>query len=124
LADIPGLISGASEGKGLGHKFLRHVARTKMILHLVSVENEDALESYYAIRKELESYAHGLVEKDEWIIVTKKDLVLEADIATPVKDLAKTGNRVFVISENDPDSIKTLQDALVAHLREIDAQVK
>jgi GTP-binding protein len=122
LADIPGLISGASEGKGLGHKFLRHVARTKMILHLVSLENEDALESYYAIRKELESYQHGLVEKDEWIILTKKDLVLEEDIESRVADLAKTGNRVFVIEENDPDSVKTLQDALVAHLRELEAE--
>ena len=121
LADIPGLISGASEGKGLGHKFLRHVARTKMILHLVSLENEDALESYYAIRKELESYQHGLVEKDEWIILTKKDLVLEEDIESRVADLAKTGNRVFVIEESDRDSIKILQDALVAHLREVDA---
>jgi len=124
LADIPGLISGASEGKGLGHKFLRHVARTKMILHLVSLENEDALESYYAIRKELESYQHGLVEKDEWIILTKKDLVLEEDIESRVANLAKTGNRVFVISETDPDSVKTLQDALVAHLREAESEAQ
>ena len=122
LADIPGLISGASEGKGLGHKFLRHVARTKMILHLVSLENEDALDSYYAIRKELESYQHGLVEKEEWIILTKKDLVLEDDIQERVETLEKTGNRVFVIEENDPDSVKTLQDALVAHLRELEAE--
>ena len=124
LADIPGLISGASEGKGLGHKFLRHVARTKMILHLVSLENEDALESYYAIRKELESYQHGLVEKDEWIILTKKDLVLEEDIESRVANLAKTGNRVFVISETDPDSVKTLQDALVAHLRQAESEAQ
>jgi GTP-binding protein len=124
LADIPGLISGASEGKGLGHKFLRHVARTKMILHLVSLENEDALESYYAIRKELESYQHGLVEKDEWIILTKKDLVLEEDIESRVADLAKTGNRVFVIEESDRDSIKVLQDALVAHLREQETEAE
>src|SRR6056297_1185518 len=121
LADIPGLISGASEGKGLGHKFLRHVARTKMILHLVSLENEDVQKAYYAIRSELESYAHGLVEKEEWIIVTKKDLVLEGDIESSVKTLEKTGNSVFVISENDPDSIKQLQDTLVSHLREIEA---
>ena len=124
LADIPGLISGASEGKGLGHKFLRHVARTKMILHLVSLENEDALESYYAIRKELESYQHGLVEKDEWIILTKKDLVLEEDIESRVANLAKTGNRVFVISETDRDSVKTLQDALVAHLRQAESEAQ
>jgi GTP-binding protein len=95
-----------------------------MILHLVSLENEDALESYYAIRKELESYQHGLVEKDEWIILTKKDLVLEEDIESRVANLAKTGNRVFVISETDPDSVKTLQDALVAHLRQAESEAQ
>jgi GTP-binding protein len=123
LADIPGLISGASTGKGLGHKFLRHVSRTKMILHLVSLENEDVSEAYYAIRSELESYAQGLVEKEEWIILTKKDLVLEGDIEQRVNTLEKIGNRVFVIAENDPESIKNLQDALVAHLRASEPEV-
>ena len=52
LADIPGLIEGASEGKGLGHKFLRHVKRTKMLAHLVSLENEDPLAVYKTVRKE------------------------------------------------------------------------
>ena len=120
LADIPGLISGASEGKGLGHKFLRHVARTKMILHLVSLENDDTLEAYYAIRSELQSYAHGLADKEEWIVLTKKDLATKEDIDTRAAILAKNENRVFVISENDPDSVKQLQDALVAYLREIE----
>jgi len=124
LADIPGLISGASEGKGLGHKFLRHVARTKMILHLVSLENEDVKEAYYAIRSELDSYAHDLTQKQEWIILTKKDLVLEEDIQERVEALEKTGNRVFVISETDPDSVKTLQDALVAHLRQAESEAQ
>lgn len=117
LADIPGLISGASTGKGLGHKFLRHVSRTKMILHLVSLENEDVSKAYYDIRKELESFGSELVEKEEWIILTKKDLVEQDVLASAVATLEKIGNRVFVLSENDPDSVKELQDALVAHLR-------
>ena len=58
LADIPGVIEGASEGKGLGHKFLRHIKKTKMLLHLISVENNDVVESYKQIRHELESYDH------------------------------------------------------------------
>ena len=54
LADIPGLIEGASEGKGLGHKFLRHIKRTKVLLHCLSLENEDVVSAYKVIRKELE----------------------------------------------------------------------
>ncbi len=116
IADIPGLIEGAATGKGLGHKFLRHVSRTKMLLHLVSLENESVPDAYYTIRKELESYAESLVEKEEWIILTKKDLVSQDSIDSIVSSLAKTKNRVFVISENDPDSIKNLRDELVSHL--------
>ena len=116
IADIPGLIEGAAEGKGLGHKFLRHVSRTKMLLHLVSLENENVSETYYTIRKELESYAHDLTDKEEWIILTKKDLVLQEDIDAAVESLAKTEKRVFVISENEPESIKKVGDELVAHL--------
>ena len=116
IADIPGLIEGAAAGKGLGHKFLRHVSRTKMLLHLVSLENEDIRNTYETIRHELESYAHSLSEKEEWIILTKKDLVEQGYIDTAVADLAKNEKRVFVISENDPDSIKELRDALVAHI--------
>jgi GTP-binding protein len=117
IADIPGLIEGAADGKGLGHKFLRHVSRTKMLLHLVSLENEDVESTYNTIRNELESYAHSLVEKEEWIILTKKDLVEQDYIDGVVASLAKTGKRVFVISENDPDSIKDLQDQLITHIR-------
>lgn len=117
IADIPGLIEGAAEGKGLGHKFLRHVSRTKMLLHLVSLENDDVESTYYAIRKELETYANSLTKKEEWIILTKKDLVEQDYIDSVVKDLAKAEKCVFVISENDPESIKDLQDQLVAHIR-------
>ena len=71
LADIPGLIEGASEGKGLGDKFLRHIKRTKMIAHLVSLENEDVLAAYKTIRGELEAYDKDLAEKDEIILLTE-----------------------------------------------------
>jgi len=116
IADIPGLIEGAAAGKGLGHKFLRHVSRTKMLLHLVSLEDDDVEHTYNTIRNELESYAHALTEKEEWIILTKKDLVEQSYIDEVVATLAKTEKRVFVISENDRDSIKQLQDELVTHI--------
>jgi len=117
LADVPGLIEGAAEGKGLGHRFLRHVSRTKMLLHLVSLENEDPVAAYYTIREELSSYDTSLTEREEWIVLTKKDLVNQDFIDTTVAALAKTENRVFVISQSDPESYKMLQDSLVSHMR-------
>ncbi len=118
LADIPGLISGASSGKGLGHKFLRHVSRTKMLLHLISLDEGEVLNKYYAIQKELNEFDETLAGKEEWIILTKKDLVNEQDIKDAIKDLEKIEKRVLVISEFDEESIKNLSDTLVSHLRE------
>jgi GTPase len=118
LADIPGLISGAATGKGLGHKFLRHVSRTNMLLHLVSLEHEDPLKAYYTIREELSAYDKSLAEKEEWIILTKKDLVNQEDIEKITKALAKTENRVLVVGQDDPNSYKKVGDELVTHLRQ------
>jgi len=117
LADIPGLIDGAADGKGLGHKFLRHVTRTKMLLHLVSLEHEDPVLMYESINQELGKYDEALLEKEQWIILTKKDLVNKEDIDSIKKLFDKFDKRVFVIAENDPESVKVLQDALVTHLR-------
>ena len=71
IADIPGLIEGASEGKGLGDEFLRHVERTKVLLHLVDVYSEDAGKAYKDIRKELENYSSELAERPELVVLTK-----------------------------------------------------
>lgn len=117
IADIPGLISGAATGKGLGHKFLKHVSRTKMLLHLVSLEHNDPVSEYYTIREELAKYDNGLIDKEEWIILTKKDLVNKEYIDDIINKLAKTENRVLVIGQNDAESYKILQDELIKHLR-------
>jgi len=116
IADIPGLIEGASDGKGLGHKFLKHVSRTKMLLHLVSLENEDPVSAYYTIRDELSRYDKSFSDKEEWIILSKKDLVEQEHIDSIVKELAKTENRVLVISNEDLDSFKNLRDELTQYL--------
>ncbi len=118
LADIPGLIEGAATGKGLGHKFLRHVTKTKMLLHLVSLEGEDPINDYYTISKELADYDKSLVEKEQWIIFTKKDLVDQAKIDQVLKDIDKNDKRVFVISCESGEGVKELRDSLVSHLRE------
>lgn len=118
LADIPGLIEGASKGKGLGHKFLKHVTRTKMLLHLVSLEEEDPLNTYYTILKELSDYDKSLTEKEEWIILTKKDLISSDKIEEVLKGIDTNKKRVFVISNITGEGVKELQDALVLRLRE------
>ena len=117
LADIPGLIEGASEGKGLGDKFLRHIKRTKMIAHLVSLENEDVLEAYKTIRAELEAYDKDLAEKDEIILLTKTDMVDEKTVEAAKKKLAKFKKPIFTISVYDDPAIKAFADEFVKILR-------
>jgi len=117
LADIPGLIEGASEGKGLGHKFLRHIKRTKMIAHLISLENEDVMGAYRTIRKELEQYDKELGKKEEIIILTKTDLVDEKTLKKAQKELSVLKSRLFALSVYDDASLKHFADALVKLLR-------
>lgn len=118
LADIPGLIEGAASGKGLGHKFLRHVSRTKMLLHLISLENENVLDAYNTIHKEVVEFGNGLAEKDEIILLTKTDLVDDARIAEAKAQLKKTGREIYAISVIDEESIKNFRDILIKKLRE------
>ena len=75
IADIPGLIEGAHEGLGLGDRFLGHVERTRVLLHLVDASCEHAGEAYKIVRGELEAYAHGLAEKPEIVALSKTDIV-------------------------------------------------
>ena len=116
LADIPGLIEGASEGKGLGHKFLKHVKRTKMLVHLVSLENEDVVAAYKTVRAELERYGNGLEEKKEIVILTKTDLADEAKIAAAKRVLKEINPDILEVSVLDDDSIKKMGDDLARRL--------
>lgn len=119
LADIPGLIEGASEGKGLGHKFLRHIERTKMILHCVSLGEEDVRGRYEKIRAELKAHNPALLEKDEWIILTKSDIALENttdDVSALQREFE---HRVHVVSAETGEGVKELSDALTAYLQKI-----
>ncbi len=117
LADIPGLIEGASEGKGLGHKFLRHVKRTRVLLHLVSLEDAGDLtkmeENYLGIRKELEKYGEGLADKKEVVILTKTDVCDEESIKKAVKVMHKYVAEVHTVSILDDDSVKRLSEEIM-----------
>lgn len=113
LADIPGLIEGASDGKGLGHKFLRHITRTKMLVHLVSAENENVGEVYKTIREELKKYNKELTEKEEIVVLSKKDSVDEKELSKKIKELKKVSKKeVITISLYDDKSIKEFGDLL------------
>ena len=118
LADIPGLIEGAAEGKGLGHKFLRHVERTRMLVHLVSLEDDYPVDTYRAIRHELEAFDKALATKEEWVVLTKSDLATSEHIRAVQKTIDSYSNRVFVISHNSVESIKHFRDELVKYLRD------
>lgn len=112
LADIPGLIEGASEGRGLGHKFLRHVERTKTIFHLVSVESPDIEKDYKTIRTELATYKPELAQKPETLILTKSDTVTEAKLKKIMTQAQKLNPRVLAMSIIDDKSLEPIKRAL------------
>ena len=98
LADIPGLIEGASEGKGLGHKFLRHIERTKALVHCISVENDNPVETYKIVRKELELYNKVITKKTEVVVLTKVDTVSVAEREEKLRALSSISPAVFAFS--------------------------
>lgn len=116
LADIPGLIEGASEGKGLGHKFLRHVKRTKRLFHIISLENPDVVNAYKTIRRELTVYGHGLLEKEETVIFSKIDMADEKGIASAKKKLGKYNKDILTVTILDDSSIKDLSKEIIKRL--------
>ena len=121
IADIPGLIEGASEGRGLGHKFLRHVKRTKMLAHLVSLENEDPVATYKTVRAELAAYDKVLAEKQELLILTKTDMVTPERLEEVKKQMKKLNPNIFAITILDDEIMKTFRDDLMKILREASA---
>ncbi|MDP2651832.1 MAG: GTPase ObgE [bacterium] len=113
IADIPGLIEGASSGRGLGIKFLKHVERTGILLHLVSANQDDPLAAYGEVRKEIELFGHGLSKKREVLILSKIDLVSPGECETKMQLLAReTGREVLVVSVKDAGTLKKFSDRL------------
>ena len=99
IADLPGLIEGASEGVGLGHRFLKHVERCGVLVHLIDASSEDMVGSYDMIRSELKNYSPLLEDKDEIIVLNKMDLFTEDEMNAKIKLMKKhSGKEVFACS--------------------------
>jgi len=112
LADIPGLIEGASDGKGLGIKFLRHIERTKVIFHLIAADSADPVSDYKTVRRELGKYNQQLLEKPEYLFISKSDQVSSGAQKEIIAKLQEFNKSVLVISIFDQDSLARVKKIL------------
>lgn len=130
IADIPGLIEGASEGIGLGHEFLRHIERTKVLIHIVDAagtEGRDPIEDINAINKELEAYNPQIAARPQIIAANKIDAIYSEDGEDPIAKIrdefeVKQGIPVFAISAVSGQGVKELLYAVAAKLEEINEE--
>ncbi len=112
LADIPGLIERSSAGRGLGIKFLRHIERTRILFHFISAESLDPKHDYDTIRKELGAYNKQLLDKPEYLFLSKNDLVDKKTLKEKLDVLKKINAKSISISINDLESIKKVEKIL------------
>ncbi len=120
IADIPGLIEGASRGKGLGIKFLRHIQRTKILIHCLSLESTNLWQDYKIIRQELKSYNPELTKKEELILLTKTDLMEEEYQERKIKkfkEKLKARKKILTVSIYDWDALMYLRQEINKLLR-------
>src|SRR3989344_3384893 len=114
IADIPGLIEGASLGKGLGVKFLKHIERTKLLFHLISAESDDVVRDYHVVRTELASYNLTLGKKDERVILTTVDAPQPRECEENLLAVKREGIDALPLSILEPESMDSLKKVLNA----------
>lgn len=112
LADLPGLIEGASAGKGLGLKFLRHVERTKILFHFISVQSPQPEKDYKVIRQELGEYSKALLDKPEYIFLSKADLLTKKEVEEKINALKNIQKEILPISIHDTESLERVEKIL------------
>jgi len=119
MADIPGLIEGAAEGAGIGDRFLGHIERCRVLLHLVDANNEDVAEAYRIVRDELDNYGAGLEDKPEIVALNKAD-TLDDELLDALSDEleAECGQRPFRLSGATGRGAQGVLDAIVGHLED------
>ncbi len=113
IADIPGLIEGAAEGRGLGVKFLKHIERTSLLVHCIAADSLNPLKDYQTVRQELSNYSSNLANKPEIIVITKSDTIDPKEVTK----LQKSLKAQVCTSIIDSDSIKKLSDLIAKNLR-------
>ena len=117
LADIPGLIEGAHEGIGLGDKFLRHIERCKNILHLIDITNENVLESYSKVRRELSKYSNKLTKKREIIVLNKIDMISDEETNKKIETFSKKiKKKIYTISVLKHKGLTAIKRILVSYV--------
>jgi GTP-binding protein len=120
LADIPGLIEGASGGKGLGFKFLRHIARTKLLIHCISLESDDPLRDYKVVREEIDQFEDGVLKnKPEIIILTKSDTKEPKEVEVIKKKFAPLGRTIYTSSAIDDGSLQAVGKSIISEIKAI-----
>lgn len=125
LADIPGLIEGAAEGAGLGTRFLGHIERCKVLLHLIDGTQDDVVAAYHTIRGELTDYAAGLAQKPEILALNKIDALTEEDIASKAAALkAASGTAPLLVSGVSGQGVKQALGGIARHLGLIEIEEK
>ncbi|HEY0114976.1 MAG TPA: GTPase, partial [Allosphingosinicella sp.] len=123
LADIPGLIEGAAEGAGIGDRFLGHVERTRVLIHLVDANVEDVAAAYRTVRDELEAYGADLEEKKEVLILNKMDTIdAELSQALSAELAEEAGRRVLAVSGATGAGVEAVLDAVIRHLGAIEEE--
>jgi len=112
IADIPGLIEGASKGKGLGVEFLKHIEKTKVLVHCIDATIENVQKAYETVRHEFAQHNMSLLDKPEIILLSKTDLADEKTIKKNIKILQKKGKKVLAASIYNPESLDLLKKEL------------
>ncbi len=118
IADIPGLVEGAHTGVGLGHKFLRHIERTSILLHIIDAADEDVLNNYEIIANELRLYKEELANRIQILVLNKSDIVSEAQIRELEKKFQHAGQNVMTVSGMTGEGIDRLKEVVAETLEQ------
>lgn len=118
IADIPGLVEGAHDGIGLGHKFLRHIERTSILLHVVDIADENAEGNFHIIENELMSYKEELAERTQVLVLNKRDLVTDSELEDIERIFGQLAQRVVTISGQSGEGIEKLKETVAVILND------